>query len=98
MSHVLDLEDKVALLPTYLQTAHPRAWIWCLHCERAFQLGDTRVVGSRIACSFGDCDGGPIDFWRWESYRAYVQSAPEIPTEGRRYSLRAVRAPVLAGR
>ena len=76
-------------LSAHLRAASPSTWLWCLHCERAFQLGAARVAAERVSCGNGSCEGSPLDFWSWDAYRAFVGAAPMQPEPGRCYSLAA---------
>lgn len=48
----------------------PDDWLWCIHCERAYQLKDCREVdgmfGKLQMCHYEDCDGDTVlDAWNW---------------------------------
>ena len=47
-------------------------WLWCLHCERFFQVKDLRCddVGGKEACASEDCDGAGIgvDIYEWDDW------------------------------
>lgn len=47
-------------------------WLWCLHCERFFQVKDLKpdVVGGNEGCAFEDCDGAGlgIDIFIWDEW------------------------------
>jgi hypothetical protein len=73
-------------LTTHLQEAGPEAWVWCVRCERAFQLGDVLSRLGRVVCAYADCDGVPLDFWRWDAYCAFMDTAT-APAVGARYPL-----------
>ena len=79
----------VATIGLHLSAAAPTAWVWCLNCERAFQIGAARSGRSGVACGYGDCAGRPFDFWSWDAYRAFAGAAPSIPEAERRYPLAA---------
>jgi hypothetical protein len=74
-------------LPAHLEAAEPERWAWCLHCERAFQLGEAREEHGAVMCAYLDCEASPLDFWLWESYRAFVGAAPRVPRLGLEYPL-----------
>lgn len=49
----------------------PGEWVWCLHCERFYKVGEYRevVVGKRKKevyqlCPYPDCDGTPLDVFK----------------------------------
>lgn len=74
----------------------PDTWLWCLHCERCYQLKDTRVVkhpalkGETLQlCHYNDCTGDTVmDAWNWDEFRAKVdRELPELPTRGVVYPL-----------
>ncbi len=72
-------------------------YVWCLHCERCYKIGEHRVVEApRLAqvmgitefelCYYEDCDGSAdIDAWSWERIRESHPKYPEIPVEGEVY-------------
>jgi len=47
-------------------------WLWCLHCERFFQVKDLRadVVGGKRGCAFEDCNGAGfnVDIYIWDDW------------------------------
>lgn len=47
-------------------------WLWCLHCQRFFQVKDLRRdnLGRTEGCAFTDCNGAGlgIDIDRWDSW------------------------------
>jgi len=86
------LDDRTDRLTTYLEAASPAAWMWCFRCERAFQLEQAQTHAEAVSCGYADCDAAPIDFWRWESYRAYVGAAPAQPQAAQAYPLALARA------
>lgn len=71
----------------------PEIWLWCLHCERCYQLKDMREVkhpflkGETLQlCHYEDCDGDTVlDGWDWEEVREDTDW-PEIPVIGVTYS------------
>ena len=73
-------------------------WVWCLHCERAFQYGEYRevAVDSVVApyrdepfqlCPYDSCDGSPLDWWEWNRVREGHSDYPLVPTRGKQYPL-----------
>jgi hypothetical protein len=44
----------------------PGEWVWCLHCERVYQVGEFRKVGQYQLCPYPDCDGSPLDASHWK--------------------------------
>jgi hypothetical protein len=67
----------------------PTTLVWCLHCERSFELAWAREAGDEVRCGYIDCDGQAPDFWSWDAYRAFADSAPRWPAFGQRYRLAA---------
>ena len=72
-------------LPVYLRDAAPETWVWCFRCERAFELTGAQIAHD-VSCAYADCGGSPLDFWRWDAYRAFT-SGEMTPTSGVRYPL-----------
>ena len=73
-------------------------WVWCLHCERCYQVGEYRAVKPdrqmRNAgftedlqmCPYPDCDGDTVfDAFPWEGIRGLHPDYPEIPERGKVY-------------
>jgi hypothetical protein len=71
----------------------PEVWLWCLHCERAYQLKDCRRIenfpfpGEYLEmCHYPDCDGDTVmDAWRWGSVSG--SDALAIPEMGKVYPM-----------
>jgi hypothetical protein len=61
-----------------------RSFLWCLHCERAIEVGKK---ASTVECPYDDCDGGFGDIWEWSQVREGNPSYPEIPVKGVKYPL-----------
>ena len=72
----------------------PDTWLWCLHCERAYQLKDMREVphdllpGENLQlCHYEDCDGDTVlDAWNWDEL-CKERGGPDVPERGVRYPL-----------
>ncbi len=62
------LDNVIARAP------HPQeTWLWCLHCERFFQVKDLVFDGWRFErCPFEDCGAIGLDFdiFLWNDFRA----------------------------
>jgi len=56
-------------------------WLYCSHCERAFQSKD------KNSCQYDSCDGELGDVWGWDVVLELNHSYPEIPVHGREYPL-----------
>ena len=69
-------------------TKDESAYLWCLHCERAYKRGSYRTVGELQMCPYEGCDGDTaMDAWGWEKLREEHPDYPEIPEEGKLYPL-----------
>lgn len=63
----------------------PPAFLWCLHCERAYPHGHSRDVEGLEYCPFDGCDGTTVaDGWSWSSIARQV-GYPRVPVVGRQY-------------
>jgi len=70
-------------------------WVWCLHCERCYQVGEFRLeVGEEDGfgyqmCPYEGCDGATVgDGWAWEYVRECDHADyPELPERGEVYPL-----------
>jgi len=61
---------------------------WCLHCERAYQKGEYRIVSGLEMCPYPDCDGDAVfDQWNWGDVQRNNPGYPEIPERGTIYPL-----------
>lgn len=74
---VWERESSSRTLPSDLASSSPDRWLWCLECERAFQLGEVLAQGAHVGCAYEDCGATPEAFWQWESYRAFVGHAAD---------------------
>lgn len=79
----------------WLRRLSEDAWVWCLHCERAFQIKDIKWVPAQgslwsdrleiACCAYEGCDGTLLDF---QSYQGTRQDWwPAVPVKGERYPL-----------
>ena len=61
----------------------PGEWVWCLHCERFYKVGEYRQVGEYQLCPYADCDGSPLDAFEWhgktEPERGVVYGQDSLP-------------------
>jgi len=78
----------------------PSDYVWCLHCERAYKVGEHRKVStSKVIrtilpdmefaemCHYEDCDGdAEMDAWNWGKVST-INGYPEIPEHGKVYPL-----------
>lgn len=66
----------------------PETWLWCLHCERCYQLKEMRQVGEYQLCHYPDCNGDTVlDAWNWREFRQGQpeRRLPKVPKRGVRY-------------
>ena len=62
--------------------------VWCLHCERTYQQGESRRVNGLQMCPYPGCDGDTVlDQWKWSRIRKENPSYPEKPVRGETYPL-----------
>lgn len=67
---------------------HDGPYLWCLHCERAYERGKWRNNGDLQMCPYVGCNGDAvIDAWDWEAVRQHHPDYPEIPEFGKSYPL-----------
>jgi hypothetical protein len=83
-----ELPEPVSL-NTHLGESAPTTELWCLHCERSFELRALRTDAGRARCAYYDCSGEAPDFWSWRAFRAFADGAPSRPEPGLRYPLAA---------
>ena len=55
--------------------------------EMQFGVEENGVIYAR--CPYDGCDGGLLDFWWWDDFRANFTDLPEVPEPGRVYPLSA---------
>lgn len=61
-------------------------WVWCLHCERCYQVGEYREIDNLQMCPYPDCDGDTVfDAWRWSQVQSINKDYPEIPEREKVY-------------
>jgi hypothetical protein len=84
--------------PSHWEGLQPYTWVWCLHCEQAFQFQDARINprDGLLMCGYWpDCDASAFDFWPWsqEDWEQLMGSQPrptswpQQPEIGRSYPL-----------
>ena len=55
------------------------SWVWCLHCERCYQVGEFKMDES---------DGDTIlDSWTWEEIKELHPEYPDVPEKNKVYPL-----------
>jgi hypothetical protein len=62
-------------------------WVWCLHCQRCYQVGEFREIRGLQMCPYDDCGGDTVvDAWSWlpREYSEGVRRPdwPEVPERG----------------
>lgn len=64
-------------------------YLYCIHCERAYERGYFREVGKLQMCPYADCDGDAvIDAWSWKQVADKDNPTyPAVPELGRVYPL-----------
>jgi hypothetical protein len=62
-------------------------FLWCIHCERAYQHGDFRRAGGRQLCPYVSCVGAEVFAWDWEKVRSANPDYPAEPSPGVVYPL-----------
>jgi len=65
------------------------SWVWCLHCQRCYQVGEFRKDKDGLeSCPYTDCDGDTMfDSVPWEGIREMHPDYPEIPEKDKKYPL-----------
>src|SRR5918994_4481851 len=69
------------------QRAKQPDFMWCIHCERAYQFGDFRRAGSRQLCPYVSCVGASVFAWDLNKVRAANPGYPAEPSQGVVYPL-----------
>lgn len=63
-------------------------WVWCLHCERCYQVGEYRAINDLQMCPYPDCDGDTVlDAWKWSRIKRIHKAYPDMPKRGKVYPL-----------
>lgn len=70
-----------------LRRARQPDFLWCIHCERAYQYGDFRRAGGRQLCPYVSCAGAEVFAWDWEKVRSANPDYPAEPCPGVVYPL-----------
>ena len=73
--------DENALRP------RPADYLWCIHCERAYQYGELRDAGGKPACPYVGCEGSQAEPWDWSRVRRANPGYPRQPSHGVVYPL-----------
>ncbi len=63
--------------------------MWCLHCERCYQVGEFRKGADDLEyCPYDGCDGDTLfNSWPWMKIREAHPEYPEIPDREKVYPL-----------
>lgn len=64
-------------------------FLYCIHCERAYQKGYFRLAGGLQMCPYQGCDGDTVlDAWPWSSIADDQNpSYPNAPVLGKVYPM-----------
>lgn len=69
-------------------------WVWCLHCERCYQVGEYRLEGGLQLCPYPGCDGDTVldaRAWNGEYVMGFRQREdsflPDIPVRDKKYAI-----------
>ena len=66
----------------------PCAFLWCLHCGRAYRWGEYREINGLQMCPYEGCDGDTVmDGWRWDEVSQGKPDYPKRPKLGHVYGL-----------
>lgn len=70
-------------------TSNESDYLWCLHCERAYNKKDHRNVDGLELCAYEGCNGDTVlDARDWKKVReGREEEYPEIPVAGKIYPL-----------
>jgi hypothetical protein len=69
-----------AAITEFLGVPHGE-WVWCLHCQRCYRVGEQRHGRDGLEyCHYQDCDGDAfIDVSTWQTVRFFYPHYPEVP-------------------
>jgi len=63
-------------------------YLWCLHCERAYEYGKYRQVKDLQMCPYEDCNGDAVtDAWTWDKILESHSEYPSTPESNKKYPL-----------
>jgi hypothetical protein len=63
-------------------------YFWCLHCERAYERTQFRLVGKLQMCPYAGCSGDTVmDAWEWDEIRRFHAAYPKVPRHGVHYPM-----------
>ena len=57
-------------------------YVWCLHCERTYKVGEHRIINDYEMCPYEGCEGDLWDGMSWEDMYRHHPEYPEIPVKG----------------
>lgn len=65
------------------------SWVWCLHCERCYKVGEFRKEKDGLEyCPYPDCSGDTLmDSFPWKALKEKHPEYPDIPERDKEYSL-----------
>lgn len=79
----MELKHVIHLVEAFKEF-QPGDWVWCLHCERCYQVGEFRLDGDYQMCPYDGCSGSTVlDGMKWRG------ALP--PERGRVYPIAAVQ-------
>jgi len=63
-------------------------YFWCLHCGRAYERTQFRLVGKLQMCPYDGCSGDTVtDAWEWTEIRQLNPTYPKVPKRGVYYPM-----------
>lgn len=64
-------------------------YLYCIHCERAYERGYFRQIGDLQMCPYAGCDGDAvIDAWAWDDIAdSDNPTYPAVPELGKVYPM-----------
>jgi hypothetical protein len=62
-------------------------FMWCVHCERAFQYGQARDEPGTPTCPYVGCEKNHAEPWDWVRVHRLNPDYPRLPTPGVVYPL-----------
>jgi hypothetical protein len=64
------------------------SWVLCIHCERAYQVGQFRLIDDLEYCPYPGCNGDTFfDSFEWEIVKKAHPEYPDVPDKEKVYRL-----------
>lgn len=61
-------------------------YLWCLHCERTYKIGEHRTIDDLDMCPYEGCDGDVVwDGMSWTDMCEHYPEYPVVPLKGMKY-------------